>query len=306
MATVVPPDQRAFQAALSQGGLVAAVQTAWVEMDGNRWMPADAAIMFDRAGITVWQGGLVSWDHGGAVRTSKDGSSWIDAVSGPGNASLETTVAFGDHLVLLGEGTLTTIGAWSSPDGSVWTPIKGAPLKMKAATTMQGGGLLAVGRAAPSATWTTLDATKWKPAGDLEPAGAGTDTLYGVAASDARSVAIGDTGEAAAAWSSDDLRKWTRSPNIWGKDSYLSGITVVRGTFVITGRRGMTPVVWLSPDGTVWSAFDLPIAVGVNAEAIETIVRDGKLVDFGYSTEDAHNGGWIRTGYLVWTSVLPV
>jgi len=305
-ATVLLADRKAFHAARGVNGLVVADMTAWVETDGDRWMPAEAKAPPERVGIAVWQGRLVAWADGGGVQTSEDGSTWAEATKGPGQSNLETSVSFGDRLVLLGDGIETRTGAWSSPDGSTWTPIKTAPLEMKAATSLPRGGLVAVGAAGPSVTWTTSDTITWKQAGDLQPAGVTTSTLYGVAASAARVVAIGVAADAAvAAWSSDDLRIWARSPNRWGNDSYLSSVAFVHGLFVIAGRRGTLPVVWLSADGRVWSSSDLPIAAGVQAEAVETIARDGKLVVFGYSTQDAGNGGSISTGYLVWTLVVP-
>jgi hypothetical protein len=231
---------------------------------------------------------------------------WTDAIKSPEQSNLETSVSFGDRLILLGDGVETRTGAWSSRDGSTWTPIKTAPLGMKVATRLPRGGLVAVGAAGPSVTWTTSDAITWKQAGDLQPAGEPTSTLYGVAASAARVVAIGVAAdESVAAWSSDDFRTWARSPNRWGNDSYLSSVAFVDGLFVIAGRRGTQPVVWLSADGRVWSSSDLPIGAGAQAEAAETIARDGRLVVFGYSTQDAGNGGSVRTGRLVWTVVPP-
>lgn len=300
---MLSPDRQAFAAAASQSGLVAGDNTTWVGIDGGRWMPAEALGETNRLGITAWQGALISWADGGVVQVSRDGLSWSNAVSGPGESNPATVVSFANKLLLLGEGVRRQIGAWQSVDGSAWTPIEGAPMGMKAAATLPGRGLVAVGLNA--AAWRTADATTWERVAGPQPAGAGTSTLSGVAADAAHVVAIGDIAGAAAAWSSDDLATWTLSPSVWGDDAYLSGIAYVRGTFVIAGRRGGRPVVWLSVEGRVWSSVDLPIASRVEGEAVETTIDKDRLVVFGSSTEDAGNGGSSRTGYLVWTLEVP-
>lgn len=302
---VLSPDREAFVAAASQSGLVVGDKTTWVEIDRGRWMPAEAVEAVDetsRLGIAKWQGALISWADGGVVQVSRDGLSWSNAVSGPGESNPANMVSFGSQLLLLGEGVRRSVGAWRSADGSAWMPIEGAPMGMWAAATLPGHGLVAVGWSGPNAAaWRTADATIWDRVAGPQTTGAGTSALYGVAAGAAHVVAIGDIDGAAAAWSSDDLATWTLSPSVWGDDTYLAGIAYVRGAFVIAGRRGDRPVVWLSVDGRAWSSFDLPIAAGVEGDAVETTIDKDRLVVFGYSTVDAGNGGSSRTGYLVWT-----
>jgi hypothetical protein len=113
-------------------------------------------------------------------------------------------------------------------------------------------------------------------------------------------VAIGDAEGRAAAWSSNDLATWTESPS-FGEDVFLGAISNVRGTFVIAGRRRDRPVVWSSPDGRSWASTDLPTSGSGAAEAAVVRLLDERLVAFGYTTEDAGNGGSSRTGYLIWT-----
>lgn len=300
--TVLTPDRQAFAAAAGRNGVIVGDSTTWVGIEGGRWLPAETVEETDRLGIVEWHTGLVSWADGGVVRLSRDGLSWSNEVSGPGESNPATVVAFDNQLLLLGEGVRSSIGAWRSVDGSTWTAIEGAPLGMKAAATLPGRGLIAVGWSGPNAAaWKTADARTWeRVVGPATPDGA-TSALHGVAVNGSSVVAIGDVDGSAAVWTSDDLATWTLSPGVGGDDAYLANIAYVRGTFVITGRRGDRPVVWLSADGRTWSSVDLPIAGGVEGEAVETTVVDDRLVVFGYSTDRAGNGGAFHTGYLVWT-----
>jgi hypothetical protein len=302
--TVLPTDEGAYRAAALRGGRVTADATTWVEMADHRWMPAETIEARDRVDLIEWHGVVVSWGDGGVIRTSRDGLTWTDAVTGPGESNPGAMVPLGDELWLVGEGIRTRFGAWSSKDGSVWRPSPGAPIGLRAVATLPGGGLVGVGwwGLSPS-SWTTRDGTTWpRTAGEPQDIDL-TSSFHSVAASGARVVAVGDSDGVPSAWSSHDLKTWSQAPNLWGEGAYLSNVAFIGGSFVIAGRRGSSPVpvVWRSLDGLTWTSFELPIAPGVEGEAIETRVKDGKLVVFGFSLEDAGNGGGNRSAYLVWT-----
>lgn len=298
--TVLAFDHEGFIAAEKANGLVVGDQTSWVELKDGRWMPAEAVNQDDRLGITSWHGSLIAWADGGVILISRDGLALTDAVSGPGESNPVTIAPFADSLLLLGEGASRSVGAWQSADGSTWTPNDKAPTGLKAAATFQGHGLVAVGWTGPDATaWSTTDTRTWTLAG-LQPTGA-SSTLRGVAASGKHVVAIGDIDGSAAVRTSDDFVSWRLSGTAWGEDAYLSSVIDLDGAFVIAGRRGDRPVVWRSPDGLSWTSFDLPAAQAVKAEAVHMTIQAGRLVAFGYSNQDAGNGGSFHAGYLVWT-----
>jgi hypothetical protein len=160
---------------------------------------------------------------------------------------------------------------------------------------------VAVGSQGPDpAVWTSADSEAWASGPAPERRGSETSALYGVSAGPVGVVAIGDAEGRAAAWSSNDLATWTQSPS-FGEDVFLGSISNVRGTFVVAGRRRDRPVVWSSPDGRSWASTDLPTSGAGAAEAAVVRIVDERLVAFGYATEDAGNGGSLRTGYLIWT-----
>lgn len=307
-ATVLPTDEQAYLAAAGQSRLVTGDATTWVELADHSWMPAEVVFGGHRVDLIEWNGLLVSWSDGGVIHTSRDGLSWTDAVTGPDESNPGAMVPFGDELVLVGEGIRTRIGAWRSKDGSTWIPIDGAPIGLRAVSAAPGRGLIGVGWWGQSvSSWTTEDATTWPRTAGQPQEVEGMRSFHAVAASGTRVVGIGDIDGVASVWSSDDLNTWRQAPNLWGEEAYLSNVAFIRGSFVIAGRRGTSPVpvVWRSLDGLTWSSFELPIAKGIEAEAIETRAQSGKLVVFGFSTEDAGNGGSFRSAYLVWTLTLP-
>jgi hypothetical protein len=300
-ATVLPPDEPVFRAAAAQRGVVTGDKSVWARDERAAWIPAEAVNESSRIGVVSWKGRLVSWSDGGLIRTSQDGLSWVDAVVGPDESNPTMIVPYADQLLLLGQPIRTLIGAWRSADGSRWTAIDGAPLGMQAAVDAGGRGIVAVGsQGADPAIWTSADSAAWASTPAPERRGPETSALYGVSAGPLGVVAIGDAEGRAAAWSSNNLAEWTQSPS-FGVDAFLGSISNVRGMFVIAGRRGDRPMVWSSPDGRSWASTDLPTSGRGAAEAAVVRIVDDSLVAFGYTMEDAGNGGSSRTGYLIWT-----
>jgi len=114
-------------------------------------------------------------------------------------------------------------------------------------------------------------------------------------------VAIGDVDGAAAVWGSADLVHWTRSAQPARDDEFLAHVTAANDLFVIAGRSRDRPAVWLSANGLIWTSMLLPLPADGTGEVSDVVVEDGRLIAFGFATEDAGNGGASKTGYLVWT-----
>jgi hypothetical protein len=299
-ATILPADGAAFTAASLHHGIVAGDRMAWVTADGTTWRPAESFDGTDPLGLVSWNGRLVSWAIGGLVQTSADGLRWKDAATGPGESNLTAMLALPDALTLFGESIHTNDGAWRSVDGSTWSPLPDVPTGIVAATIRPGGGLITVGAVRGSAaTWWSPDGMTWQFGGTPD-AGASQVDLTGVAATSAGVVAIGAIDGNAAAWSSRDLGSWTPSAAVWGREAFLESVTTIGGTFVIAGRRNSRPTIWTSFDGRAWSAIDLPIPAATEGGASLVRIGPGGVTVFGYTTEDAGNGGESRTGYLVW------
>ncbi len=303
-AVVLAPDRAAFARAAASGRPHVGAHTAWVEDELGRWIPAEGVDDANRLGIIEWHDHLISWADGAVIQISDDGQSWSDATTQPDEGNPSALVPVADQLVLLGAGTQRRIGAWRSSDASTWTGIDGSPLGMRAAAVIPGRGVVAVGQTGPeAAAWITSDTLTWTPLPFPRQADAGTSALSGVAASETGVVAIGDVDGVPAVWSSEDLTAWTRSAAFAGNDTFLASVTHRDGLFVIAGRRDNRPALWASADGRVWSPVALPVAAGVTGDASDAMIEDGRVVVFGWTTQDAGNGGSFRTGYLVW--VLP-
>jgi hypothetical protein len=300
-ASVLPPDEPTFRAAAAQRLVVIGDKSVWATDERAAWIPAAAVNESTRIGLVSWKGRLVSWSDGGLIRTSQDGLSWVDVVVGPDESNSTTIAPYADQLILFGQPIRSLVGAWRSADGSRWAALDGAPLGVQAAIDAGGRGFVAVGTQGPDpAVWTSADSEAWASAPAPERRGSETSALYGVSAGPVGVVAIGDAEGRAAAWSSNDLVTWTQSPS-FGEDVFLDAISNVRGVFVIAGRRRDRPVVWSSPDGRSWASTELPTSGSGAAEAAVVRVVDERLVAFGYTTEDAGNGGSWRSGYLIWT-----
>lgn len=297
-AVVLPFEAGRFEAAARADGVVVGDETAWVELEDG-WMPIDTSDGSPHYGMVVVRNGLLAWAEGGRVQTSGIGLAWTDVVAGPGEANVAAIVPLGDHLVMLGEGVRQRIGAWTSRDGTAWSPLEDAPLGMAAGTEVPGGGLVGVGWSGPdAAAWTTTDGTRWRafpPSPD-----SGTGAMIGVTAVAGTVVAIGDSGGTTVAWRSDDLNTWTVAPISAANDVSVRTIGHVNGLFVIAGQRNRKPTLWLSADGRTWSATALPVPPSTDGSAVVIREMGDRVVVFGYVMQDMGNGGDWPVAHLVW------
>ena len=303
LATILPFDARRFEAAARKDGVVVGDETVWVELEDG-WMPIDSSDGSPHYGLIVARSGLVAWAEGGRVETSSIGLSWTDAVVGPGEAYVAAIVPLGDGLVMLGEGVRQRIGAWTSSDGTVWSPLANAPLGMVAGTEVPGPGLVGVGwSGTDAAAWVTADGTQWRALPLLHDTEGSAMAVVTQAAGIV--VAVGNIGGTAVTWRSDDLETWTASVLSAANDVSIRTIGHVNGMFVIAGQQNRKPTLWLSPDGRTWSATPLPVPPATSGEAVVIREVDDRVVVFGYETQDMGNGGDWPVAHLVWTLEQP-
>jgi hypothetical protein len=272
----------------------------WAIGQDDSWIPAQPFDDTSHWGIADWHGRFVDWGEIAAVRTSLDGVVWDKAAQGPAEANLSMIVPVGDRLLLVGEAVRSSAGAWFSTDGSTWTEAREAPRELWAAAFWRGHGIVASGGSGPGASvWASPDGSSWVTVGKPRPP-VGNVFVAGIAASPGGVVAIGDNDGRPAAWHTADLQTWTESPTAWGRDVYLASVADVDGTLVIAGRRSARPTLWLSRDGLTWSSVDLPLADGVDGDAAKVVAVGGRIVAFGYVTQDEGNGGSSRIADLIW------
>jgi hypothetical protein len=294
----LPFDAGQFEAAARGGGVVAGDATAWVEL-GDGWMPIDASDGSPHDGLVGARNGLVAWAEGGRVQTSIAGLSWTDAVVGPGEANVAAIVPLGDNLVMLGEGVGRRIGAWTSSDGTAWSPLADAPLGMAAGTEVPGPGLVAVGRTGTdAAAWLTADGARWRAIPPVRDADG--SAMAAVTQGAGSVVAVGTIGEIVVTWRSDDLETWSASVLTAENDVSIRRIGYVRGMFVIAGQLNDKPTLWQSTDGRAWLASQLPIPAATSGTAVVIREVGDRVLVFGYEMEDMGNGGAWPVAHLVW------
>jgi hypothetical protein len=301
VATILPPDDARFRAVSQATGIIVGDQTTWTTTDGVAWLPAEPIEAVNRYGIVTWSGRLVSWAEGGVIQTSPDGLAWTDAAVQPDESNPTAMIALPGGLMLFGQSIRGDTGGWRSVDGSIWSRSAEVPEGISAAAVRPGGDIVAVGNArANAAAWLSPDGIAWNAAPAPEAAGGFVDWTSLAAGPEGVVATGGFEGQSAAAWITRDGLSWTASANPWGADAYLESVTAVGGTFVIAGRRNGRPALWTSPDARSWSGLDLPVAGSTEGQAAVVRETSQGLIVFGYTIEDAGNGGSSRTGYLVW------
>lgn len=304
---VLPSDPIAFAAAEMTRDVVGGARTTWTQTAAGSWMPAEEIGVVDRLGLVRWRNRWVSWSDGNVVRVSGGGLEWTDARAQPDEGNPTTLVPVGDELLLFGEGTRRRIGAWRSADATTWVGIDRAPIGMRAGVDIPGSGLLSVGSIGEvAAAWLMTGETSWANLPFPPRPVPGISEATGVTATAGRIVAIGNGDGGATAWTTSDLTAWVRVPAFGREGDQFEGVTVIGGLFAIVGRRADEPMIWLSPDGVAWSPSSLPVDRGVEGDAVDVAIVDGRAVAFGWATKNAGNGGASRTRYLVWSAPLGV
>jgi hypothetical protein len=207
--------------------------------------------------------------------------------------------------IVAGPGRVVALGStngraalWTSPDGSAWSratlPVSKDPGPQRLVDAVHGGpGWLAVGgTGSRPLVLTSGDGSSWAPA----PVGAAFDGQVApsaAAASGSAYVVVGSAdGTTAAAWTSADLKTWTRSGNAGKGDldgardapKWMSDVAAGPNGFVAVGGQttGKTsrPALWTSPDGRRWtlspSAPALPS--GTTQGSLTKVVARGNVL----------------------------
>jgi hypothetical protein len=131
--------------------------------------------------------------------------------------------------------------------------------RMRDVTTLPGGGLVAVGTAAPgrSLVWLSADGSQWSMVPDV-PDEEGTG-LASVAAGPSGVVAVGARAGRPAAWYSTDGRRWRPATGLQGSGAAeMTSVAAFEGGFVAAGGAGpafgadRSAAFWTSSDGRRW------------------------------------------------------
>ena len=273
-------------------------------------------------------------DLDGAVWRSVDGVEWErvpdtgGALGGPGDERLLAVVepaGSGRSLVAVG-GDGSSAAVWVRfPGDAGWARVPGdeaifggpGEQVARAVATRPDGSLVAVGADGGSgdgdgAVWRSAAGRSWErvvPGGDL--GGPGVQELSDVAVVGPLLVAVGRTGDEAAAWSSLDGTTWQRTTLGPGRAHALAQ---VEGGVVAVGSSpgdGLDAAAWRSVDGITWSpvgvddgelaAADqevLDVAVTTPAEGEPVVAGVGWTNlgpgDDGAAWGSADGSGWAR------------
>jgi hypothetical protein len=272
-----------------------------------------------------------------AVWTSVDGTSWTRVpeaeISDPEStkAEMRSVVPWDSGRVAVGvadSAGQVSAAVWISMDGNSWSRVPdasgtlgGANNQVMRSVTVWKSGLVAVGweiadENVDGVIWTSPDGVDWTRVEDPEGVFGGDSHqhIHDVAAGGPGLVAVGDDNSQGdldvAIWSSEDAITWTQvssdQAGMSGPGDQLANSLkvssegqVLAGGFTTTSQGGRDAAVWMSTNGTVWSAM--------------TQHQD----DFGGSDDQEVHGlavvgtGWVAVGWdgtpeekdaVVWTT----
>lgn len=273
-------------------------------------------------------------DSDAAVWVSADGKIWTrvphdEAVfGGPGSQRMMSVTMGGPGLVAVGSEYKDSSGwpdvaVWVSADGYTWVRVPdenkvfSEPGGQEAlSVTASKSGVVAVGSAESyenAAVWLSADGYAWNrvPHDEAVFGGRGKQEMVAVVAQGRRLVATGADGSSGdddvIVWTSDDGYTWTRiqdkeafgSPgnqsascmSIWKKTLILLSGDESNGDFV--------PVIWSSPDGSIWTRIDDGSALGPGQGFTSLTAWKSGLVAVGWDNSGTNPDG------AVWASPPP-
>jgi hypothetical protein len=152
-------------------------------------------------------------------------------------------------------------------------------------------GWIAVGQSVTGATTqpvvlTSADGVTWQPLTVLTAmVGPGTH-LDGVAAGHGGYAVVGRQmvgGRTfALMWWSADLKTWQMVGN-GGLDGRLKAsaayaVAATAAGFVAVGSHGSNPIIWTSPDGRRWTAYDVPVPPGTLSASLRVVTASGARI----------------------------
>ncbi len=224
---------------------------------------------------------------------------------------------------------------WISPDGQSWSRVDDPALGGPEAQGLEDlvvsdAGIVAVGFDSTSgdidaAAWFSVDGLVWEKAGGTAFVNLGHEEVRTVVATESGFIAAGFAvigGEAdAAMWVSPDGRTWNRldDPSLGGGGTQRISSLVVGPNGLVAGGTNFLPNefglyeldarVWVSADGSTWSAIDDATFGGPGWQYITSVVSgpDGLVAAggdiLGRPGEDNDAAVWTSPDGLVWTRV---
>jgi hypothetical protein len=223
-------------------------------------------------------------------------------------AGVNAVAASGSRQVAVGAAG-GTLAVWSRTAGGsftagTWATAGGEPRPVDGVQSLTSvvhgpAGWLATGNALAGTTpypvlAASPDGRSWGP---VQVAGLTRAHLAAAqaAADDSRYVIVGSATTSAGtfpvAWTSRDLRTWTRAAGpaaggIAARDpGQMLGVAAGSSGFVAVGTHGIDPAVWTSADGRHWAAHTLKIpGTGASARLTKVAVNGRDVVAFGAET----------------------
>ncbi|HEY2239955.1 MAG TPA: hypothetical protein VGI21_14260, partial [Streptosporangiaceae bacterium] len=216
----------------------------------------------------------------------------VNAVANSGSRASPVQVAVGE--------SGGTLAVWSRSGGGsftrgTWATATGAPAAVPGTQELDSvadgpAGWLATGNTLAASTphpvlASSPDGRTWRPARVAGLTRPGLATAQ-AAANGSGYVIVGRAttraGTFPVAWSSRDLRTWTRASGAAADPGQMLGVAAGTSRFVAVGRQGIDPAVWTSADGRHWTAHRLKIpGTGAQAELSRVAVNGHTVVAFG-------------------------
>ena len=216
--------------------------------------------------------GALGWSRLPALAPAGPGAQWVQKVLAEGPAGL---VAVGSTF-----GVGDDAAAWTSTDGSAWSPASGTrqdTFRSLGKQTIYGiaygtPGYVAVGYDTngagalgwDAAVWTSTDGGSWSRVISDALGGESDQEMNRVRWTGSRFVAVGFSGRSAAVWSSADGTTWARVADAPALDvsngtAWMRGLTAQDGSLYAVGAqsngRSTGPAVWTSiDDGDTWAS----------------------------------------------------
>ena len=170
----------------------------------------------------------------------------------------------------------------------------------------QGSQLLMMGSDGKSSgVWSSTDGSTWQSISAAGSFGAPNQRFVVLGFADDGNgglVAVGDGFAAgstvvATAWHSRDGRTWSPASIDVPNDTEMIGLAERPGAMVSAGNG----VAWFSPDGSSWTAVNLPNATGYIPRAVRAWAGGFAIVAVSTGTDPRHTKAWTSPDGTHWT-----
>jgi hypothetical protein len=274
---------------------------SWTAVQQPRWTSVGLSGMVEAADGRLVAVGRDTTDvdtNVAMVWISEDGIEWRRAEGGPdldGAQLIDVIETDTGFVAIGGYPTRDAAGAWTSPDGEIWTRAAETETFQHAfawAVAEVGPNVVAVGwrrDEGPSgfapATWFSADGVHWTLS--ATPDGPPGTQVRDLAASGGVVAAVGDllVGGESFAWLSADGMWWEPvETSSTFEGAVVADVAAIGGGFVAVGGRNVDDGgVWISRDGRDWTLVEH--AVFDDASLVETLQVGGDLIVVGNTQE---------------------